>query len=84
MRMSIACPPDFSQRLRAALAVRRIEQKDFAKTLGVSRTYVTLICANKRKPSLPVALHMERELGDEAWAYCMAQTDVLPPLRGAA
>jgi plasmid maintenance system antidote protein VapI len=76
--MAIQCPPDFSTRLRAVLAARKIPKTGLAEFLGVSRVFVTLMCAGTRKPSKPVAKLLAQRVGPAAWAYVMAETDALP------
>jgi len=82
MRMSIECPPDFPTRLRAVLAARKIPKTSLAEYLGVSRVFVTLMCAGSRKPSKPVGKLLAQRLGESAWSYVMAKTDTLPTGEG--
>jgi transcriptional regulator with XRE-family HTH domain len=76
--MAIETPPDFGTRLTAAMAARRVKQTELARRCGISRSYMTQMCSGDRRPSAPVSMCMERELGAEAWAYVMARSDVLP------
>jgi len=78
MRMAIDCPRDFHIRLTAALAARQVKHADLARRVGVGRSYITLMCSGKRKPSAPVAICLEQALGSMVWAYVMARSDVLP------
>lgn len=78
MRMSIQCPPDFGRRLHAAIAIAKISKTELAKRVGVSRVYLTLICSGARKPSKPVAILIEQQIGTAGWNYTMGWTDTLP------
>lgn len=56
-----------ARRLRKVF--ERPNQKDVAKRLGVSESFLSLLAAGKRTPSMAVAGRIQKELGIpvEAW-----------------
>lgn len=77
MRLMSNVPDNFGRRLSAALLLRGVTQKDFAKRVGVSLATMTRVCSQGHKPSELLFRVLESALGPKTWAYCMGLSDVL-------
>jgi len=78
----LTVPESFGRRLTAVLILAEKTQVQFASDLGVSVATINRICSQGHAPNETVALLMREKLGKERWAYCMAESDILP--HGAA
>lgn len=81
MRNMSTVPYGFGRRLTAALIVAEKTQVQFAAELGVSVATINRICSQGHTPNETLAILMSQKLGVKRWAYCMAESDVLPPGR---
>ncbi len=77
MRLMTQVPDFFGRRLSAALLLRGVTQKDFAKRVGVSLATMTRICSQGYPPSELLMRVLKSTLGAKTWAYCVGETDVL-------
>ena len=50
------------------LLTSRVKRREFARDVGVSESYISLLISGKRRPSVSVALQIERITGGEVSA----------------
>jgi hypothetical protein len=81
MRSMLQVPKDFPERLSAAIARRGQTVSGAAVAFGMSLSTLSKLCNGKLPVSSGSAAVLEIGLGSGAWAYCMAKSNELPPVR---